>query len=103
MVGEMAWNKSNCFRPWTRGWGGGDTNAAAGSGKNINQTVSAINKTPYNGSSNFNDVSFGSQHIGGANFCCGDGGVRFVNQGIAMDAYLSLASRNGGETLGLDQ
>jgi prepilin-type N-terminal cleavage/methylation domain-containing protein/prepilin-type processing-associated H-X9-DG protein len=103
LVGEMAWNQSNCFRPWTRGWGGGDTNAAAGMGKNVNQETGALNQTPYNGSSNFNDVSFGSQHTGGANFCFGDGGVRFVSRGIDMSIYVSIASRNGGETRGLEQ
>jgi prepilin-type N-terminal cleavage/methylation domain-containing protein len=102
MVGEVSWENSNCFRPWTRGWGGGDSSPAAGTGKNVNLTVSAINQKAYNGSG-FNDVSFGSNHTGGANFVFGDGGVRYVSQGIDMNTYVSLASRNGGETRSLDQ
>jgi prepilin-type N-terminal cleavage/methylation domain-containing protein/prepilin-type processing-associated H-X9-DG protein len=104
MVGELAWSKSNCFRPWTRGWGGGNSNPAAGTGKNVNLATGALNQTPYNGSSKFNDVSFGSDHTaGGANFCFGDGSVHFVNQSIDMNTYVSIASRNGGEPQNLGQ
>jgi prepilin-type N-terminal cleavage/methylation domain-containing protein/prepilin-type processing-associated H-X9-DG protein len=95
VVGELSWNAANCYRPWTRGW---DSDAMASS-KNV---VTPLNSTPYNGSNNFNDVSFGSQHTGGANFLLADGSCRFVTSSISMAAYLSAASRNGGETLGLD-
>jgi prepilin-type N-terminal cleavage/methylation domain-containing protein/prepilin-type processing-associated H-X9-DG protein len=103
LVGEMAWNAANRFRPWTRGWGGGDSDSAAGSGLNINQAVSTLNLTPYENANNFNDVSFGSQHTGGTNFCHADGSVHFIVTSIDMNTYLSLASRNGGETLYLNE
>ncbi|TWT88474.1 hypothetical protein Mal64_19570 [Pseudobythopirellula maris] len=48
----------------------------------------------------FNELMFGSLHPGGANFVYGDGSVHFINEGIEPAAYVSLASRNGGETLG---
>jgi prepilin-type processing-associated H-X9-DG protein len=99
LVGELSWIDCNCFRPWTRGWGGGNTNAAAGQAKNIDQVAGTLNQTPYNGTSNFNDVSFGSQHPNGANFCFTDGSVHFLSRSIAMTTYLSLASRNGGEVI----
>jgi prepilin-type N-terminal cleavage/methylation domain-containing protein/prepilin-type processing-associated H-X9-DG protein len=95
MVGELSWKDANCYRPWTRGW---DSDAMASS-KNV---TNPMNSTPYNGSSNFNDVSFGSMHPGGANFLLADGSVRFVQQSIDMDTYRAVASRDGGESLGLN-
>jgi hypothetical protein len=65
-----------------------------GSAKNVN---TGINLTPYNGSNNFNDVSFGSMHAGGAHFVLGDGTVRFISQNIDFALYQGLASRAGSE------
>ena len=96
MVGEISWKDANCYRPWTRGW---DVNGASGTAKNV---VNGINTTPYNGSNNFNDVSFGSQHTGGCNFALGDGSVRFIRDSITLNTYLSLASMNGGEVASAD-
>ncbi|MCA9234182.1 MAG: DUF1559 domain-containing protein [Planctomycetales bacterium] len=46
-----------------------------------------------------NDLPFASNHPGGANFCLGDGGVRFVNEDIDLNAFLAFGSRNGGEVI----
>ena len=93
-VGEISRKDANCFRPWTRGWDGN----AMGTAKNV---VYPINSTPYNGASNFNDVSFMSHHPGGAMVLRVDGSVTFLSQTVAMNVYLSFASRDGGESVQL--
>jgi prepilin-type N-terminal cleavage/methylation domain-containing protein len=40
---------------------------------------------------------FGSDHAGGANFCCTDGSVRFFNENTETRTLVNLATRNGGE------
>ena len=44
-----------------------------------------------------NDVIFGSQHSGGANFCNVDGSVHFLQDSIDYTVYQSMATRNGEE------
>ncbi len=94
MVGEISWAKANHYRVWIRGCDG----TPCGSCKNV---LNAINAVPYNGSNNFNDVSFGSNHPGGALFVKGDGSVSFVPQTIDFNTYLSISSHDGGESLNL--
>lgn len=94
MLGELSWRNANCFRVWTRGYF-----TAGGSATSCKNVRNPIGSTPFNGSNNFNDVSFGSDHPGGAMFCKADGSVSFLNDSILWDVYISLASRNGGETV----
>ena len=44
---------------------------------------------------------FKSNHSGGANFCFGDGSVRFVDQNIDMQTYQYLGCRNDGQPVSL--
>jgi prepilin-type N-terminal cleavage/methylation domain-containing protein/prepilin-type processing-associated H-X9-DG protein len=46
-------------------------------------------------------VPASSYHSGGANTCMSDGSVRFVTDGIDMDAWMAAGSRNGGEAINL--
>jgi prepilin-type processing-associated H-X9-DG protein len=46
-----------------------------------------------------NRYSFHSNHGGGANFCFGDGAVRFVADSINLNTYRGLATIKGGETV----
>ncbi|MCD0460825.1 DUF1559 domain-containing protein [Roseiconus lacunae] len=43
------------------------------------------------------EVSFGSNHPGGANFCAGDGSVRMISESIDAELFSALGSRNGNE------
>jgi len=48
----------------------------------------------------FNDLPFGSEHPGGAQFCFAGGSVQFLNETIGMSIYQSLGSIDGGEVIG---
>lgn len=89
-VGEISFNTANCFRVYLRGCDG----SPCGSVKNLN---SGINLTRYNGSNNFNDVSFGSMHVGGCHFLMGDGSTHFLSQNIDFNVYRMLGTKAGGE------
>jgi prepilin-type N-terminal cleavage/methylation domain-containing protein/prepilin-type processing-associated H-X9-DG protein len=99
VVGELSWRgagtPTNSYRVWIRGSDGN----AVGACKNA---VNTINSTTYNGSNNFNDISFGSEHVGGAQFLMADGSVVFISQNIDMTLYLSLSSADGGERARLE-
>lgn len=96
MVGEISNAKSVTgadmvgYRRWWRGF---DGTASAG----IKNVVFGINTHGYNGSNDFNDISFGSNHTGGAQFLMTDGAVRFVSENVDMLAYLATASIDGSE------
>lgn len=81
--------QSNQYRSWIRGQNGG-----SGATKNV---MNPINSTFYNGTGNFNDISFGSNHTGGAHFLMGDGSVRFMSENIDMSLYKALASQKSQE------
>jgi prepilin-type N-terminal cleavage/methylation domain-containing protein/prepilin-type processing-associated H-X9-DG protein len=44
--------------------------------------------------------AFGSQHGGGANFCLGDGSVRFVLDSLPLPTLQRLCARNDGQVVG---
>jgi hypothetical protein len=91
MVGEISRNWTNGYRAWHRGRETDNNNACA---KNV---ANPINSTGYNGSDNFNDISFSSMHVGGTNFLMADVSIRFIRSTVAMDVYLSVSSRDGEE------
>ncbi len=45
----------------------------------------------------FNDLPFGSEHPGGAQFCYADGSVHFLVDSINFDVLQAMATRNGEE------
>ena len=46
--------------------------------------------------------AFGSEHPGGANFGFGDGHVTFLSENIDLATYQALSTREGGETVQLE-
>lgn len=88
MIAERSYEEpsgTNSYRSWMRGCDGG-----CGAAKNIVNPMKATNYS----ANNFNDISFGSDHPGGAQFALGDASVRFVNQSIDINVYKALGSRN---------
>jgi prepilin-type N-terminal cleavage/methylation domain-containing protein len=79
----------NHYRSWIRGNTGG-----SGTTKNVTYP---INSTNYNGSNNFNHISFGSQHPSGCVVGMGDASVRYLQEDIDMGIYMGIASMDTGE------
>lgn len=93
IVGEISWLLANGYRIWIRGADG--TNSAS-----VKALNTGIGIAGYNGSNNFNHISFGSEHTGGAHFLMADGATRFINKNIQIDLYKSLGSKRGKEPVG---
>jgi prepilin-type processing-associated H-X9-DG protein len=71
----------------------------------VNGTFAIPLNNPDNGATYTNwpnRYSFKSYHEGGANFCLGDGSVRFVQNSINITVYRALATIRGGESVSLD-
>ncbi len=51
----------------------------------------------------YSSKGFKSKHPGGANFCFGDGSVRFVKSTITLPIYCAIGSRSGGEVVSADK
>jgi prepilin-type N-terminal cleavage/methylation domain-containing protein len=86
--------QTNDYRTWIRGNNGG-----SGATKCVTYP---INSTYYNGSTNFNHISFGSQHTGGCNFTLGDASVRYIRSTIDMTLYMAAASIGSGEVAAIN-
>jgi prepilin-type N-terminal cleavage/methylation domain-containing protein len=98
---EVAWKgleeSPATYRSWIRGicWNN-DSNAS----KNVRN---AMNTVRYNGGSNFNEVSMGSNHPGGCGIAMADTSVRFLSADVDVNTVLlPLASRAGGELTGAE-
>lgn len=46
------------------------------------------------------EMSFGSYHVGGAQFVLADGSVRFISENVDQTLYRALGSISGGEVVG---
>jgi prepilin-type N-terminal cleavage/methylation domain-containing protein len=97
LVGESSFSRTlagsdnDAYRLWTRGC---NTNTS-GVSKNI---LDGINVREYNGSTDFNDISFGSEHPGGCLFVFCDAATSFISQDVDLVVYKATASRDGKET-----
>lgn len=96
-VGESSFSrtkagvKNDSYRGWTRGC----ADSACASAKCV---VSGFNIREF-ASGDFNLVSMGSEHTGGANFGVGDGSVKFVSETVDFNVYRAAVTRNGSESV----
>ncbi len=92
VFGEISWGdrdgNDTRYRAWARG---GAHNQYMAPAKNVAQAINA------DYTALFNDMSFGSNHPGGAQFGYGDGSVHFIPETVDFAVYKATASRNGGE------
>jgi len=89
LLGEMSWNQTQAthgYRAWMRGCGIED----CVSSRNI---ANSFRSTPYNGVDNFNNVSFGSEHSGGATLLFCDASTRFIREDVSLTVLMNAASR----------
>jgi prepilin-type N-terminal cleavage/methylation domain-containing protein/prepilin-type processing-associated H-X9-DG protein len=69
---------------------------------NCNTNCTALGINPANCIWNWHVTwGFKSNHTGGANFCFGDGSVRFIQQNIDMQTYQYLGCRNDNQPVSL--
>jgi prepilin-type processing-associated H-X9-DG protein len=127
LIGEISWNNYGGHYDWARGTM--DSMAGIpmvsakgitynlpvnyGKSKNDGETLEMTFNMP-DGTEDTRDYAvrgqstgghgigcFGSNHSGGANFVRCDGSVRFVSETTSTSILMSLASRDGGETMSL--
>ncbi|HEX4411999.1 MAG TPA: DUF1559 domain-containing protein [Lacipirellulaceae bacterium] len=109
LVGELSWSDARCYRSWVRGCND-DTIAGA---KNVQWPIATVyfgkqfsrryeHYIRDGNASGFNDVSLGSEHLGGTHLLMADGAVKFVPETIDLFVYRGAASVAGGEKESLD-
>jgi type II secretory pathway pseudopilin PulG len=102
LLGEIS-NPGGDGASWVRGIAFGTTQSAANgmsASKNVNFGINVL-LTPLS-ANQFNDISFSSYHVHGAQFTLADGSVRYLSDNINSSVYKSAASQDGGEANGLD-
>lgn len=91
MTGER---KTRASLEWFTSWPG----MIAEGEEAFQRVCGSADHVPNHPSAHFDD--FSSHHVGGAQFCLGDGSVRFISENIDGGVYQSLATIQGGETVG---
>jgi prepilin-type N-terminal cleavage/methylation domain-containing protein/prepilin-type processing-associated H-X9-DG protein len=99
LVGEISW-EYYAQRQWIVGYSN-----LSYAGKNLQFPLNSIARGTWNGSAivgtgySNNDVSFGSQHRGGAHFCFADGSATFYSESVDLKILKAQASRANGEVV----
>ena len=91
MLGER---RTDVEREWFSTWPGMVANGEHA----FQRILGAADHVPNDPAAHFDD--FSSHHTGGAQFCLGDGSVRFTSENIDHGLYQSLATIRGGEVVG---
>ena len=105
LIGE----RINDLRLWSKGWMV-KNNPAIFQGKNVTWPLNTKETSlcyrhdmkpggcPSGSASlKFNNIPFGSRHVGGAHFAMADGSVHFINESISLKLYQDMATRKGNE------
>lgn len=85
-------------------WLGGNNNASWNNGLHHDGNMIGLTgpQFPINGKVGAeSDVSFGSQHTGGAQFVFGDGSVHFLSENVDSTVYAALGGRNDGVSVSI--
>ncbi len=85
-------------------WAGGNNDASWNNGVHHDGNAVAFAHSNFfinRRTGNESDVSFGSQHTGGAQFVFGDGAVKFLSENIDGVLYERLGARNDGQPVEL--
>ena len=104
LFGELSRRPDNNtgFVPNTAGWGYGailDTSTVTFTLMPNTKSISSL----INGSNTLmNDHSMGSNHPGGANMALADGSTRYVSDSVDATVLVAICSRDGSETVSLD-
>jgi prepilin-type N-terminal cleavage/methylation domain-containing protein len=97
MIGELSYTPLiggiSPYVSWVRG-------ATPTSGTTKNMTY-PINSTFYDGGSNFNDISMGSNHVNGTNFALGDGSIRYISQSADVQTLIWASTINAKEVVSI--
>ena len=99
LIGEMSWVKASPVRVWIVG--STPSRDCVYSAKNVFYPMNfAARNAP--GIAN-NDVSFGSEHPGGAHFARADGSADLVSENTDLIVLRAFASRADGERVELEE
>ncbi len=110
LVGEFSINRTGYalgdinYRRWLAGSNG--STAVLQVLKNVRYNINQQGFTgsgplfPWNTS--LHDMSYSSNHVGGAHMLFSDGSVHFVSENVNINVYKASASRNGDETNNLE-
>lgn len=91
MTGER---RTKASLDWFTSWPG----MIAQGEESIQRVCGSADHVPNHPASHFDD--FSSNHVGGAQFCLGDGSVHFISENIDGGVYKALATIQGGEVIG---
>ncbi|MEP3479130.1 MAG: DUF1559 domain-containing protein [Fuerstiella sp.] len=91
MIGER---KTDETLGWFTTWPG----VVAEGEEAFQRVLGSADHVPNSPAAHFDDMS--SNHVGGAQFCLGDGSVRFVSENIDDGLYKSLSTIQNGEVTG---
>lgn len=106
LMGEISWDTTKAGfadhqRSWIQGVGGAEPNLWDNSSyacRNVQYKIGSMGAT-FLPDTWWNDVSFGSSHVGGCHFLVADGSVRFVSENVNLQIYKAVMSRANSETV----